>query len=265
MFERYTEARNPRQRRRLAWILSVSFVGHMTAATALLVAGMWQINKLMPPERSVVLQVAPRLAKSPEPAPMRRIKPVPRKKIERHKRLRELVQPDQNAPDRDPEDDVEYAPLEEIPDHGFGDGDPDDNGATGYSKGDLFGDGIVLDDGNHIKPLPPPREPPRVIDVSQKFLEGRRISGNAWILPPESVRASMHRYYIRKIQGMVKMCLDPTGRVKNLRTLRTIGYEAYDRKLLREMRHWRYRPYQVNGTPIGMCTVITFIYKVTDR
>lgn len=263
MFERYTDSHQPRRRSRLALILSVSFAGHLIAALGLVIAGMWQIERLMPPERSLVVEIGPRIVKASEPKPMERIEPVARK-VARKRALKELVQPVDNAPEREPDDDVEYGSLEEIATGPVGEDDSGGTGALGTGVGTLFGDGVSFAEVNHITALPKPPERERVIDVPPKVLEGRRISGNPWIMPPESVRASMYRNDIWRIQGMVKMCLDRTGRVKMLKTLRSIGYKAYDRKLLRTMRHWRYRPYQIDGTPIGVCTVITFIYVMTD-
>ena len=114
---------------------------------------------------------------------------------------------------------------------------------------------------------PPPtievvETPPTV--VLARVLEGKRISGNAQIRPPESVRIAMFRDDNRKIQGIVKMCLSDRGKVASLRMYKTTTYQAYDQKILDQMRHWRYQPYEINGEAAAVCTTVTFVYQMKD-
>ena len=39
------------------------------------------------------------------------------------------------------------------------------------------------------------------------------------------------------------------------------GFPAYDQKIQREMRNWKYRPFMVNGKAAPVCTAVTFIYQ----
>ena len=39
-------------------------------------------------------------------------------------------------------------------------------------------------------------------------------------------------------------------------------YEAYDARLVTAARAWRYRPYTVNGTPMPVCGMVTFVYTI---
>ena len=51
------------------------------------------------------------------------------------------------------------------------------------------------------------------------------------------------------------------GAVNTLNVLKSSGFPAYDQKITREMRNWRYRPYMINGKPAPVCTAVTFIYQ----
>jgi TonB family protein len=57
------------------------------------------------------------------------------------------------------------------------------------------------------------------------------------------------------------MCLTAGGVISGIRTISSSGFPAYDRKIRSKMRLWRYRPYRVNGKPVPICTVVTFVYK----
>ena len=262
MFERYTESRNPRRSSRLAVLLSVSFVGHIAVAAALMIAGMWQIDKLMIPDRGLTIQLGPTLAKAAHPKPMKRMRAAP-EQAERNQPVKELVQPDANAPDTEPqpEDDFEYGTLEEITSGDTGD-EHYGTGPGNFTIGVPFGDGVSFIEVEHITRLPD--APEKIHNIPSHFLDGKRIAGNERIMPPQSVLVAMYRSNNRRIEGNIKMCIDKNGRVKTLQMTRTMGYKAYDTKLLREMRHWRYRPYRIDNQPVVVCTSITFIFVMTD-
>lgn len=46
-----------------------------------------------------------------------------------------------------------------------------------------------------------------------------------------------------------------------LKLLKSCDFPDYDAKLIRELHHWAYRPYQVNGQDVPVCTSVTFIYS----
>jgi TonB family protein len=65
--------------------------------------------------------------------------------------------------------------------------------------------------------------------------------------------------------GSFKLCIDTSGAVARIETVKATGFEAFDQKLIRSMRQWQYRPYEVDGAPASVCTMITFVYDQTPR
>jgi len=46
--------------------------------------------------------------------------------------------------------------------------------------------------------------------------------------------------------------------------LKSTGFPAYDSKIQTKIRgEWRYKPYNVNGKAVPVCTAVTFIYNQT--
>jgi hypothetical protein len=43
--------------------------------------------------------------------------------------------------------------------------------------------------------------------------------------------------------------------------LRSTNIPEYDRKIIREMMTWQYSPFLDHGTPVPVCTAVTFIYS----
>lgn len=109
--------------------------------------------------------------------------------------------------------------------------------------------------------LPVPPAPPRV--VAPKMLEAYRISGEAAIVPDDLTKLEIQKAGVAQVIGSFKLCLDTRGAVVRVQTLKTSGFEAYDQKLIRGMRKWRYRPYLDDGKPVPVCTAVTFVYKQT--
>jgi TonB family protein len=98
--------------------------------------------------------------------------------------------------------------------------------------------------------------------VPPHLLSGRRIGGDDRIAAPDAVRLAMVRADEAQLLASIKMCLARDGRVRDLTVLRSSGYPEYDAELLRQMRRWRYEPYQVSGEPVPVCTAVTFIYRL---
>ena len=80
------------------------------------------------------------------------------------------------------------------------------------------------------------------------------------ILPDEETKKEITKSGKDKIIGSFKLCVDPQGNVTHVKMLKATTFEAYDVKLLRTMRTWKYRPYLVNGQAVPVCTAVTFIY-----
>ena len=61
----------------------------------------------------------------------------------------------------------------------------------------------------------------------------------------------------------VKLCLDRTGVPSSVELIDSSGYPEYDRKLIAEIRRWRYRPYEVeNAGAVAVCTAVVFRYEM---
>ena len=65
-----------------------------------------------------------------------------------------------------------------------------------------------------------------------------------------------------RVRATIKLCLDKKGLVQRVSLLSSSGYDAYDRRLMSEMKSWRYRPYTVAGTPTPVCSPVVFVYAL---
>ncbi len=111
-----------------------------------------------------------------------------------------------------------------------------------------------------LPPVPPPPKPtPGSLVVPLVQLEATRISGAAQILPPPRVATLIGKSQKKNI-SVVKMCLTSGGHVGAVSMLKSSGYPAYDSKILKRMRSWKYRPYMLNGSAVPVCTTVSFIF-----
>jgi hypothetical protein len=97
--------------------------------------------------------------------------------------------------------------------------------------------------------------------VPSTRLEGQRIRGEPAIVPDQPTKDAIRDAGVARVTGSFKLCLDATGAVARVETLKTTGFESYDRTLIRGMRQWMYRPYTVDGKPAPVCTAVIFIYE----
>ena len=112
----------------------------------------------------------------------------------------------------------------------------------------------------------PTAKPPRNIPPSE--LDKLRIKGEKNIVPDEvdklaiegATRLSGEAGTAVRVIASIKMCVDRTGKVSHARVLKSSGYPGYDHKLQTEIMGWEYRPYEVDGTAVPVCTAVTFIY-----
>ena len=123
------------------------------------------------------------------------------------------------------------------------------------SSEDGAGSDLVTDPG----PTSPPSPPPPSVAPTQ--LEGSRISGDKNIVPDNVTKVEIARSVKGKIVTALKFCLSTDGSVSSVSLLKSSGFPAYDAKIQREMRTWRYRPYVVNGKATPVCSAVTYIYS----
>jgi hypothetical protein len=109
-------------------------------------------------------------------------------------------------------------------------------------------------------PPPPPSSSPSPQTVAPGLLEGYRISGDKHIVPDDATKVQIQQSGNEKIVTSYKLCLDPQGAVTSVTLLKSSGFPAYNAKIMSQMWQWRYRPYQVDGKDVPVCTAVTFIY-----
>lgn len=259
MFDAITQ-KPKRRSSKMGLIVSASVAAHAALAIGLIIAGMWQVERLLPPHRQLTISTDVKFQQTRTETPSVKVD-IPPPKAAKAPKIKRLTQPTNEPVDTRPDPDAVYG---HVPDEG-----PTGTTGTGFvgpSTGTLFpGDGPAFP----VAEIPPPPTITKVIEtkppvILARVLEGERISGNAQIRPPESVRVAMFRDGERSVQGMVKMCLSERGTVSSLRMLKRTTYQAYDQKILSQMKQWRYQPYRVNGQATAVCTTVTFIYKMTN-
>ncbi len=250
MFDRIGTAR-ARKNRWKAPILMTGAVIHGALFTGMWVKGLWEIRKVDAAEADVALTLGPTIP-AQEAAPKGAPKPAEQK--EKPKTVaKEPTQPLAKPPEEKP-----------VIETGGGDERPDQPPGTGDEDGPIGPGGTEI--GDPLPPLPEvktpplPPDPPKPVIAQSKEIEQRRISGERLILPDEATAQQIARADGRA-EGRVQLCLDSAGRVSSVVMRKSTEFAAYDQKLLREMRSWRYQPYQVNGLATPVCTMVTFLYR----
>ncbi len=119
---------------------------------------------------------------------------------------------------------------------------------------------IVIAAAAHAQPAPPPPPPPPPQVVPPTALESQRVAGDKNIFPDEATQAEITRAGKTRLLVPVKLCLDPTGAVVAATVLTSSGFPAYDRAIVTGVRTWRYRPFQINGAPARVCSIVNFLY-----
>ena len=80
------------------------------------------------------------------------------------------------------------------------------------------------------------------------------------MVPYDATLAFITRAGKTRLLVPVKLCLDPSGAVVTATVLKSSGFPAYDRAIVTGVRTWRYRPFQINGAPARVCSLVTFLY-----
>jgi protein TonB len=107
-------------------------------------------------------------------------------------------------------------------------------------------------------PAPAPISLPR--NVPPNLLESQRIRGNHTIMPDDDEKKAIEAAKEDRVIAAVKLCIDTSGKVSQVKMLRSSGYPGYDRKIRRELKIWEYRPFMLDGKPTAVCTAVSFIY-----
>ncbi len=104
-------------------------------------------------------------------------------------------------------------------------------------------------------PEPPPQ------NVPPTLLEGSRIAGDKNIAPDDATKTEIRNSGKDKAIGTWKLCIDRAGAITVIKKLKGTGFYRYDQIIEAGMGEWKYKPFEVNGAPVPVCTAITFIYS----
>jgi len=108
----------------------------------------------------------------------------------------------------------------------------------------------------------PPASPgQQAHQVSPMMLEGARIAGSAAIVPSDATKLAIQESGLTKVIGSFYLCITVEGIIAKVERLKSTGFPLYDLKIMQEMKSWRYRPYQLDGKPVPVCTAVTFVYS----
>jgi TonB family protein len=89
----------------------------------------------------------------------------------------------------------------------------------------------------------------------------QRILGDKLISPDALTVSSIIRAEQTSVIGVFNVCIDSKGDVADINVMRSTRFPAYDAKLLRQIRTWKYQPVLLAGLPAPVCTKVTFVYQ----
>ena len=89
----------------------------------------------------------------------------------------------------------------------------------------------------------------------------QRVSGDKNIFPDDVTKTEISRSGKTQLIIPVKVCVSRGGAVDGVTVLKSSGFAAYDEKLKREIRRWRYNPFMINGQPAPVCSIVQFMYR----
>jgi TonB family protein len=114
-----------------------------------------------------------------------------------------------------------------------------------------------------FEPFPPGSIRPiaEPANVAPTTLEANRIAGDKVITPDDVTKVDILRAGKSKLIGSFKLCVGSSGRVTSVVQLKSTGFPAYDQRLMRRMREWKYLPFRINDVATPVCTAVTFIYS----
>ncbi len=238
--------------------LIVTSVGvHIVVVAGFLVAGMWKLDRLDPERRPIDIAVAPPPPPAPSGSPA--AAPLAEPFTKKHRTIvKEIVIPEK--PDK--ETTAKPADATALGAGGTGSGAGSGSGTDPTGTGTCTQEpcGPIGDD-----PPPAPVTPPKVdkpIFVPPAAIKSIRISGETQVHPPATVKTAIMRDGKSKVLATYQVCVGTDGSVTSTTALKASGYDGYDAAIVKAMRDWRYRPYEIDGRKTAVCGVVTFIYSL---
>ena len=89
----------------------------------------------------------------------------------------------------------------------------------------------------------------------------QRVLGDKLISPDALTVAAIIRAERTSVIGVFNVCIDSKGDVAEINVMRSTRFPAYDAKLQRQIRTWKYQPVLLAGQPAPVCTKVTFVYQ----
>ena len=89
----------------------------------------------------------------------------------------------------------------------------------------------------------------------------QRVLGDKLITPDALTVAAIIRAERTSVIGVFNVCIDSKGDVAEINVMRSTRFPAYDAKLQRQIRTWKYQPVLLAGQPAPICTKVTFVYQ----
>jgi protein TonB len=263
MFENYAESKRSKGMTWAIALLGIVVTGHVAFGAVLVAKSLWTISKLEPPGSGVDLAIAPPPPPPPPPPPKSK-KLETQKKVEPKKiKPTETVQP--TKPEEKPQ---------EVASDDEGDPDGEEGGEVGGQAGGVAGgvpsapapscnnDGLCVQGCKPVDPDCPPPPPTAPSIVPPNALEQSRISGEKNIFPDDVTKTEISRSGKTRLMIPVKVCIDRLGAIAGVTIVgKGSGFSAYDEKLKREIRKWKYRPFSINGQPAPVCSIVQFVYN----
>jgi periplasmic protein TonB len=245
MFASYDASKH---RKMPAWavpLLSFAVAIHIVIFVTMWIKSIWEIEQLEPPKGTSDIAFAPP-PPPPPPPPKGGAKPKDQQVVPKKIKVKDIVQP------------VKQEKREQVVQTSNADPNGVEGGQEGgQENGDPNG---VLGAPPPPPPPPPPPAPPQI--VAPTALEASRIAGEKNIVPDDVTKTEIQRSGKTQIVGSYKLCLNAAGAITSVNQLKSTGFASYDQKIVRTIRgEWQYKPFEVNGKAVPVCTAVTFIYS----
>ncbi len=247
MFGNFAAAKNRKAPPWAGPVLMAVVVFHIGLFLFMWIKTIWDLEQLDRPKTTIDLAVAPP-PPPPPPPPPGGAKPHDMTIVPKKIQVKDIVQPVK----------VEKQEVQQVATTEAG----DPNGEVGGEEGGVAGGvvGGVVGAPPPPPPPPPPPAPPQLVPPTA--LEASRIAGEKLISPDDVTKTEINRSGKDRVVGTFKLCITVDGAIQNVTMMKSTGFATYDTKIQGTIRSsWRYRPFNVNGKAVPVCTAVTFIYS----
>jgi hypothetical protein len=99
------------------------------------------------------------------------------------------------------------------------------------------------------------------LQVAPWIFEPRRAGGEKAVFPDDEDKQRITNSGTTAIIGIVHFCVTVKGDVESATLMRSTAFAGYDHKLVESVKRWRYRPLELDGSPVPACSIVQFIYS----